>query len=131
MCVHCIIPFGYLRKLFVVFPRCHKNLRTLHKHNGKNNEGVWGEMEKPSVSTCSGFFVSFSAIICFSVVLSQTGRRKSFCPANIFPRVSRRQSANCYVIFYFIFLLDAISMLRHDVKLRDAIGFRLSFLLRY
>lgn len=33
-------------------------------------------MEKPSVSTCSGFCVSFSAIVCFSVVLCKQEEEK-------------------------------------------------------
>lgn len=88
MCVHCIIPFGYLRKLFAFcilyfVRRCHKNSRTLHKHNDGNNEGVWGTWRSPVCLRALDFCLLFRYHLLFSCVFANR-KKKKFLPGENF-----------------------------------------------
>ena len=106
--------FGCWKKLsfsnFPIFSLWHKTFSwTRHKHNAEDNEWEKGErdMEKHRVSMClraldfsSPFPLLFAFLLCFW----KQEEEKSFA-RRIFPRVSRRQSANCYVTLCDYFLL--------------------------
>lgn len=74
-----------------------QNLRTLHKHNEKTMKECRETWRSPAclraLDLCLLFRYRLVFLLCFA-----NRKKKSFRPARIFLRVSRRQSARCYVI---------------------------------